>query len=290
MMEGAMTEGAMTEGTMTEGTMTEETTTGKKAVFFDIDGTLFEQGKDVPASTINAIHKLRENGHLAFVCSGRSRIMIPQVPILSIGFDGVVAACGMYASYGEKILFDEEMTQEQLADILPVLQETDTMYILEGTEYIYYDERTIHHAIDDWYIRSIHAMIPGYFIPVPEKMSDIHACKISLQTQKENVDRVLRQAEHFFNSMLHIENIGEIVPKGFSKAEGIRRVCEKLGVKREDTFAVGDSINDVDMLQYAGTGIAMGNGTDVAKECADYVTTGIYEDGIYHAMKHFELI
>ena len=118
----------------------------RKAVFFDVDGTLFKQGKDVPKSTIRAIAKIRENGHLAFVCTGRSRVMVPKTPILDIGFDGVVAACGMYADYQGKLLFAEEMRQEVLDDILPVLQRTETMYILEGTEYIYYDENTIGNA------------------------------------------------------------------------------------------------------------------------------------------------
>ena len=140
----------------------------RKAVFFDVDGTLFKQGKEVPESTIRAITKIRENGHLAFVCTGRSRVMVPETPILDIGFDGVVAACGMYADYQGKILFAEEMRQEVLDDILPILQRTETMYILEGTEYIYYDENTIGNAIDDWYIDAIRTMIPGHFIPVPQ--------------------------------------------------------------------------------------------------------------------------
>ena len=90
----------------------------RKAVFFDVDGTLFKQGKDVPKSTIRAIAKIRENGHLAFVCTGRSRVMVPKTPILDIGFDGVVAACGMYADYQGRLLFAEEMRQEVLDQLL----------------------------------------------------------------------------------------------------------------------------------------------------------------------------
>ncbi len=263
---------------------------GKKAVFFDIDGTLFEQGNPVPESTVAAINKIRANGHLAFVCSGRSRIMVPEEAILSIGFDGVIAACGMYASFGERILFDDEMTYEQLSDIIPVLKATDTMYILEGTEYIYYDERTIHYAIDDWYVRSIKEMVPERFCVVPERYEDIHANKISIQVPKSRMEEVTERAKRYYQLLLHEENIAEIVPHGFTKAGGIKRVCEILGIAREDTIAVGDSINDVDMLRYAGTGVVMGNGTQVAKDNADYITTGIYEDGIWNAMVHFGLL
>ena len=264
--------------------------TEKKAVFFDVDGTLFLQGNPVPESTVAAIHKLRENGHLAFVCSGRSRIMIPEKEILSVGFDGVIAACGMYASFGERVLFDEEMTEEQLTDILPVLKDTDTMYILEGTEYIYYDEQTIHYAIDDWYVRSIKEMVPERFRVVPENIREIHANKISIQVPRERMEEVTERAKRHYSLLLHEENIAESGPHGYTKAGGIKRVCEILGVDRKDTIAVGDSINDVEMLRYAGVGIVMGNGTQVAKDNADYITTDIYEDGIWNAMEHFGLI
>ena len=104
------------------------------------------------------------------------------------------------------------------------------------------------------------------------------------------MEEVTERAKRHYQLLLHEENIVEIVPHGFSKAGGIRRVCEMLGISQENTIAVGDSINDVDMLRYAGVGIVMGNGTQVAKENADYITTGIYEDGIWNAMAHLALI
>ena len=174
----------------------------RKAVFFDVDGTLFKQGKNVPKSTIRAIAKIRENGHLAFVCTGRSRVMVPKTPILDIGFDGVVAACGMYADYQGKLLFAEEMRQEVLDDILPVLQRTETMYILEGTEYIYYDENTIGNAIDDWYIDAIRTMIPGHFIPVPKDSCKIRASKVSIQVPPQRAHEVIEAAKKNFQIFL----------------------------------------------------------------------------------------
>ena len=65
---------------------------------------------------------------------------------------------------------------------------------------------------------------------------------------------------------------------------------EYLGINKEDTYAIGDSINDLEMLQCVGHGIAMGNATQVAKDVAEYVTTDIHEDGIYNALKHYGLI
>ena len=58
----------------------------------------------------------------------------------------------------------------------------------------------------------------------------------------------------------------------------------------EKTYAFGDSMNDLEIIQAAGVGIAMGNGAPELKEAADYVTSDIGEDGIYRACKHFHLI
>jgi hydroxymethylpyrimidine pyrophosphatase-like HAD family hydrolase len=93
-----------------------------------------------------------------------------------------------------------------------------------------------------------------------------------------------------FDFLEHEGNVVEIIPKGSSKATGIEWLCNYLGVEREDTYAVGDSINDLDMLCYAGHGIAMGNGTAPAKEAAEFITTDIHDDGIRNAMLHYGLI
>ena len=60
----------------------------KKAVFFDIDGTLWNYQMQIPESAVWAIRKLREDGHYAFICSGRSRSNIQSPKLLGIGFDG----------------------------------------------------------------------------------------------------------------------------------------------------------------------------------------------------------
>ena len=90
--------------------------------------------------------------------------------------------------------------------------------------------------------------------------------------------------------LVHGKKVVEGVPKGFSKATGIQVICEKLGLPHENTYAFGDSVNDLDMLKYVAHGIAMGNGMPEAKAAANYVTDDILEDGIYNACKHFGLI
>ena len=83
---------------------------------------------------------------------------------------------------------------------------------------------------------------------------------------------------------------GEISPAGTSKGEGMLKIAGKYGISRENICAFGDSYNDIDMLQKAGLGIAMGNGQRECKDAADYVAEDISEEGFYKALLHFGFI
>ena len=92
----------------------------KSAVFFDIDGTLWDYNNYIPDSCREGIKKLRENGHLAFICSGRSRAFIQNEDLLSLGFDGIVCACGCHIEIDGKLLYekviDESFTQKTIEE------------------------------------------------------------------------------------------------------------------------------------------------------------------------------
>lgn len=82
---------------------------------------------------------------------------------------------------------------------------------------------------------------------------------------------------------------GEIILSDINKAKGIEVVMQALGVEREDTIGFGDGANDVEMLNFVGVGVAMGNSQQVAKEAADMVTDDLADDGIYKAMSALKL-
>ena len=71
---------------------------------------------------------------------------------------------------------------------------------------------------------------------------------------------------------------------------GIQWYLEHTGIKREEIIAFGDAENDLEMIRFAGIGVAMGNGAEEVKAVADYVTADIDDDGIEKALKHFNLI
>lgn len=71
---------------------------------------------------------------------------------------------------------------------------------------------------------------------------------------------------------------------------GMQNVISKLGIKKEEIMAFGDGFNDIDMLNFAGIGIAMGNSSEEVKKEADYVTADIDEDGLFLALRHFGIL
>ena len=238
----------------------------KKAVFFDIDGTLWNYQMQIPESAVWAIRKLRENGHYAFICSGRSRSNIQSPKLLGIGFDGVVASCGAHIDFHKETAYQVLLTEKQVTYALNVLKKYHMPVVLEGPEYVYVNESDF---MDDPYV--------------------IHLRMSSIAPDVDEESFVKDMGEDF-DVVIHGQGIIEINPAGISKATGIRKVCEMLDIPHENTFAFGDSANDLEMLAYVAHSIAMGNGTEEVKNTAEYVTRSVDEDGILHGLKHYGLI
>ena len=256
------------------------------AIFFDIDGTLWDRQNVIPESTKEAIAKLRENGHLTFLCSGRSRSMIKGEELLGMGFDGILAGCGTYVEYKEEVKLDVELDPQVLRKAIYLLQEYKMPILIETTHEVFMDDE----IVKTHYGSYLKKLLEEIAYPLDGNDDIWRGSKISTLIGDADYHQVIRILGDDFEFLDHAGHVMEMVPKGYSKASGIKFVCEMLGIDQADTYAFGDGINDCEMLKYAAHGVAMGNGTDVAKAAADYVTTDIHEDGIYNALKHYGLI
>ena len=259
-----------------------------KFVFFDIDGTLWDEQMVVPESTKVAIKKLQENGHKAFICTGRAKGNVYDPQLTELNFDGVVAACGNHVEMDGEILYERILSKETVKRIYDSTREHQMPIVLEGPYYQWVDENGFD---GDSYISYIVENLVDRAIMLKEYDENIRINKFSaLLNEKTNYEAVKAELGDEFEFLEHGEGIVEMVPKGTSKATGITWLCEHLNIPMEDTYAIGDSVNDLDMLKIVGHGIAMGNASQVAKDAAEYVTTHIHEDGIYNALKHYGLI
>ena len=260
----------------------------KKIVFFDIDGTIYRYGEPIPKDTLEGIRRLKENGNLAVICSGRTKSMIfPE--ILEIGFDGIIAGAGTYVEFGDNVLFEYKMNDDLANDVIQVMKESNIMAIPEGIEAIYFDTE----------------LMPDEYIPIYElyvekvgkraialnKDIKVNISKISGR-YLEGADRekFVNRYKESFNIVNHGKNFIEMIPKGYSKAVGIEKLITELGIPKENTYAFGDGMNDFEMLNYVEYGVAMGNSTEEFKSMMKYVTEDFNKGGIYNSLKRFGLI
>lgn len=259
-----------------------------KCIFFDIDGTLWDDYMEIPESTKTAIRKLKENGHKTFLCSGRARANIQDERLLSLGFDGIVAACGNHVEMDGKVLYSRLVPQERVREIVEILDACHMPVVLEGPEKHWISRVGFE---EDPFVAYLFEVMQERAIPLDGYTEDIEMNKFSADVlPTTDYETIKKEISRDFDILEHTGNVLEFVPKGTSKATGIQWVCEYLHVDHADTYAVGDSINDLDMLEYVAHGIAMGNATPPAMAAAEYVTADIHEDGIYLAMQHYGLI
>lgn len=259
----------------------------RKAVFFDIDGTLWDFYNQIPESTVSAIRTLRKNGHYAFICSGRARSYIRHPDLLGIGFDGVVCGCGTHVELNGERIYEKFIDRKLAIHTVETVRSYGFRPILEGPEYLYMDDADFG---DELYGQKLKREMGDRLVSIADSYGDWEINKLSCATDHADREGCFAALEEYYTYLIHNSAVVELVPKGHTKATGIQRMCEALGIDRADTFAVGDSVNDLAMLEYAGVGIAMGNGSPEAKAAADYVTADLQEDGIYRAMLHFGLI
>ncbi len=259
----------------------------KKIVFFDIDGTLWDEHLNIPESTVKAIRRLRQNGHYAFICSGRSRSNIKNKKLLAIGFDGIIAACGTSIEFNGENRYEAILTAQQVKKIVLALEKHKIPAVLEGPEYVYVSPDDF---LDDPYVMYLREELKDRVADIKTDVNEIVINKLSASLNGADLAAFKEELGKEFDVMEHGQNLIEIMPHGASKATGIEKVCEMLHISRENTYAFGDSVNDIEMLSFVAHGIAMGNGSEAAKGAAEYITAAIDADGIYHGLKHYELI
>lgn len=259
-----------------------------KLIFFDIDGTIWDEHMEIPESTIRAIQTLKKNGHKTFLCSGRARGNIRSPKLFDLGFDGVIAACGNHVEMDGRILYEKILSSDLVERVIDLLRECHMPVVLEGPKYHWIDEKGFE---QDPFVAYIFKEMGETALPLRGFSEDIRINKFSADILEDtDYARVQRELSDELDFLEHDGQVVEFIPKGTSKATGIAWICDYLGVAVEDTYAIGDSVNDLDMLSFVGHSIAMGNGSEPAKKAAEYVTSDIHEDGIKRAMEHYGLI
>ncbi len=258
----------------------------KQAVFFDIDGTIWNFKNEIPPSTVRAIRALRAGGHLAFLCSGRTRGYIRHPALLDIGFDGIISGCGTMLEYRGETLFYHRIPPELGLKAVTTARRHGFKPILEGADYLYFDDAEFG---GDPYGEKLRRDLGTRLRSIAGHWGTWEFSKFSCDTRDCDQAACFAQLPEF-DPIVHTPEVVELVPRGFDKGAGIMRLCRMIGWPAEDTVAFGDSFNDLEMFAACGRSVCMGNGVEAARAAADMVTAPMEQDGIWLACRELGLI
>lgn len=260
-------------------------------LFFDVDGTLleFSQGiRELSPGLKSALQTLRERGDKYFICTGRSHGTLPSA-IREMGADGFSLCAGAFVTLNGEEIRNVHFSQDTLDFILHRLGQFDTILYLEcgldlytnryGTPKI--DQYNRHYGIDAAYLKPLGSAkglkvnkISVTFLNMAdaEAMEDFpdHGLTVLVQPSPDSFDITLAHS---------------------TKRDGIKAVRQYLDPARKARIiAFGDNYNDIEMIEYADIGVAMGNGPQDLKDIADLVTLPVEEDGVLAGLRRLGLV
>lgn len=262
-----------------------------KIMFFDIDGTLSPEriGAEIPESTIRSIHQAQKNGHLMFINTGRCMQNIePQHR--AIGFDGIVAGCGTNLYLGDKELFHIKRNPEICRRVLLSARAHKIDIVFESKERISYDHsRTLSEHANSLIFRMRER---GYDLDEDVDLPGFVFDKFIIWDEPGcERDAFFDEIREWYQIIDRGNRFYEFVPHGYSKATGIQAILDHYHLPLSAAHAVGDSTNDLPMLDYVPHSIAMGNSSPASLfDRVEYVTADVDHDGIEQALRHYGFI
>ena len=259
-----------------------------KLVALDIDGTLFvpdlENGfstDEVTPAVRSAVERLVDSGTHVVLASGRAPLSMSRVlehlripgrdcdQVLVVASNGAVTF-----SYPPMQVLDE-VTFDARAAVHAVLQHVPEAAVAVEEHGVGY--RVNRHFPD--------GELDGEMILTPiEEMVAAEVSRVIIRDPQSTSEDFLKLADKLglrgTNYFIGWTAWLDLAPEGVTKASGLASVAQRLGVDREDVLAIGDGRNDIDMLRWAGRGVAMGQAPAEVKKAADAVTASVQEDGV----------
>ncbi|HEL1625179.1 TPA: HAD family hydrolase [Streptococcus suis] len=278
----------------------------RKIIFLDVDGTLVDYHNRIPDSAIAAIRKARENGHLVYVCTGRSRAEM-QPELWEIGLDGMIGGNGSYVEHQGQVVMHQLLSEEDSRAIVDWLHERGLEFYLESNNGLFASENFRERARETLRIYSMNKGKTAEEVADQEVEDVIHGMIFDGQLYRNDLNKVsfvLDSYQDHLDSKQAFPQLvantwggrgesalfGDLGVKDIDKAHAISVLLGHLGASQADTIAFGDAKIDISMLEYCAVGVAMGNGGAEILSMADMITDDVEEDGLYNAFEKLGLL
>lgn len=244
-------------------------------IFFDIDGTLVDPATGrIPPKTIYTLQRLRERGVRLCISTGRAPVGMPDFGGLT--FDAYCTFNGSLCYAGDRVLHSNPISGQDMVQVLanaaalgrPVSVATRSRLAANG----------IDRDLADYYrLADLELTVAEDFDAACRE--DVY--QIMLGCRPADHEAILRGAQGV-KIAISWDRAVDVIPSSSGKGTAIARVLAGFGLDASQALAFGDGLNDLDMLQAVGTGVAMGNAAPQLKAVADEVCGPVDQDGIYH--------
>lgn len=268
----------------------------KRMLFMDLDGTLLNDQKEITPGNRAALEAALQRGHGVIITTGRP-LKSAMAQARKLGLDK--PGCFLIA-YNGAMIYDWAENRQLFARTLtiPTVLALFDYVNRQGFHLQTYDtwDVLVEPRCDDAIVREYCDLIRMDFKVIGDVHTDLKEEPVKvLIIEKQDlagIQRLQRElGEHFgdkVDTFFSNPTYMEVVPVGMNKGEAVRMLCEMMNVPIENAVAVGDAANDLSMIQMAGIGVAMANGTNEVKLVANYVTTcDNNNDGIAEVVERF---
>lgn len=259
----------------------------QKAIFFDIDGTIIDSCGHIPPSAVQAIHAARQAGAACMVNTGRPFSHVDPA-VRAIGFDGYICSCGQHILLDGETIFRQGFSPDLRQEIADAARQCRMDVVYEAEEGIWFD--LFHPPLPVITDTKIQFARRGFDVEHSTHAPDFTFDKLCAFPQPDSdTPRFLALLEPHCTVIRREGGMLEIIRKGCSKEEGVRWAVRHLRLSLRQCFAIGDSTNDLPMLNCVPHSIAMGGAPDEVKAAAEYVTADLHDDGLARALEHYGL-
>ncbi|CAG8921940.1 unnamed protein product [Penicillium salamii] len=266
-----------------------------KLIAIDMDGTLLNPQHEITPAVKSALDRARQQGVSIVLTTGR-----PFVGIQRYLMELDMQTPGQYAISNNGALVHQAKDGECVAEV--TLTFDDYLYIENlarelGVHFQAFDKTHLYTPNKDISEYTIHEAsltgIPVRYRAVEEMDRAMRFPKLMMIDRPALLDAAIARlpghAQQTYTILKSAPYYLEILDRRVNKGQGVKMLAEKLGLKQEEVMAIGDQENDLAMIEYAGTGVAMGNAIDSVKKIAQFITKTNMEDGVAHAIEELVL-